>query len=161
MLVFWGGGIWRVRVCCLVPFEVFVVVLVGFLFVCFFLNWALNLELGQMLQSVFKGFDQVWLLLFVSYPAGWAELEMEMNGPAGHREVEEVARLNCSPVAWNRSYLLSTLCAYWRLKGGIGKKERVIAAKETFQDYNKAIFAIKTVFSISREFLMTAVRFLL
>lgn len=45
-----------------------------------------------MLQSAFKGFDQVWLLLFVSYHAGgvYSELEMEMNGPAGHWEGEEV-----------------------------------------------------------------------
>lgn len=59
-------------VCCLVAFGVFcfVVCLVG-LVVFFFLNWGLKLELGQMLQSAFKGFDQVWLLLFVSYPAGW------------------------------------------------------------------------------------------
>lgn len=139
MLVFCGGGIWKGCVCVawllLFFWGFFCFIFVGFV-LCFglvffllvgwlfFLNWALNLELGQMLQSAFKGFDQVWLLLFVSYPAGWAELEMEMNGPAGHREVEEVVRLNCSPVAWKRSYFLSTLCAYWRLKGGIGKKGR-------------------------------------
>lgn len=28
-----------------------------------------------------------------------AELEMEINGPAGQREVEELVGLNCSPVA--------------------------------------------------------------
>lgn len=52
-----------------------------------------------MVQSAFKGCDQVGLLLFVSYPAAvCAELEMEMHGRAGDREVEEVIGLNCSPV---------------------------------------------------------------
>lgn len=51
-----------------------------------------------MLQSAFKGFDQVWLLLFVQGEV-YSELEMELNGPAGHREVEEAVGLNCSPAA--------------------------------------------------------------
>lgn len=86
---------------------------------CFFLNWAPNLELGQMLQSAFKGFDQVQIWLLVSYPAERCVcLTWEGNGwSCWGQGVEEVIWLNCRPVAWNMWYLLSTFCAYWRLKG--------------------------------------------
>lgn len=118
-------------------FWVFCLFLFGWIVLLILLSWALNLKLGQMLQSAFKGFDQVQLLLFVGCPAEWGVCWVwDGNGWfCWAQGVEEVIELNCSPVTWNMLYFLSILCAHWRLRGGIGNKERVIATKETFQDY--------------------------